>query len=130
MEREAGDGDSALAAFNGFLHQGGNHSLGQLEVARTLFLLGRFDGVAPYFEGASTDDSATVAGYRADLATIASDSVLREFDQQRGIRRALYLKRFWGQRDRIELPGGESAGFVQLVADVTRPHLLCLARSL
>jgi signal transduction histidine kinase/CheY-like chemotaxis protein len=28
------------------------------------------------------------------------------------------------QRDRIELPGGESAGFVQLVADVTRQHLL------
>ena len=105
VEREVGDGDSALAAFNGYLQHGSNRGLGQLEVARTLFLLGRFDGVTPYFEGAATDDSATVAGYRADLATIASDSVLLEFDQQRGARRAQYLKRFWGQRDRIELRG-------------------------
>jgi GWxTD domain-containing protein len=106
VEREVGDGDSALVAFNRYLQQQGvNRGLGQLEVARTLFLLGRFDGVAPYFEGASTDDSATVAGYRTDLATIASDSVLREFDQQRGIRRARYLQRFWGQRDRTELRG-------------------------
>jgi PAS domain S-box-containing protein len=28
------------------------------------------------------------------------------------------------QRDRIDLPGGEAAGFVQLVADVTNPQLL------
>ena len=47
-------------------------SLGLLEVARTMFLLGRFDGVAPYFEGAASDDSVTVAGYRGDLVTIAS----------------------------------------------------------
>jgi GWxTD domain-containing protein len=59
--------------------------------------------VLPYFEGAAADDSATVAGYRADLATITSDSLLSEFDRQRGPRRAEYLKRFWGQRDRIEL---------------------------
>jgi GWxTD domain-containing protein len=103
VEREVGDGDSALAAFKGYLERGPNHSLGQLEMARTLFLLGRFDGAAAYYQGAATDDSVTVAGYRADLATIASDSVLREFDQQRGARRAAYLKRFWGERDRIEL---------------------------
>ena len=103
VEREVGDGDSALAAFNGYLQHGADRGLGLLEVARTLFLLGRFDGTAPYYQGASTDDSTTVAGYRSDLATIASDSVLLEFDQQRGVRRTQYLKRFWGQRDRIGL---------------------------
>ena len=103
MEREVGDGDSALAAFNGYLDRGENRGLGLLEVARTDFLMGRFDGVTPYFEGAASDDSATVAGYRADLATIAPDSVLREFDQQRGEQRARYLRRFWSQRDRAEL---------------------------
>ena len=103
VEREVGDGDSALVAFNSYLQQGPNRSLGLLEVARTLFLLGRFDGGTPYFEGAMSDDSATVAGYRADLATIASDSVLGEFDQQQGARRAAYLRTFWGQRDRTEL---------------------------
>src|SRR5439155_14680399 len=80
VEREVGDGDSALAAFRGYLDKGNNRSLAQLELARTLFLLGRFDGMQPYYEGAASDDSTTVAAYRADLATIASDSVLRELD--------------------------------------------------
>ena len=103
VEREVGDGDSALAAFNGYLQSGSNRSLALLELARTQFLLGRFDGMTPYFEGAASDDAISVAGYRADLATIASDSVLREFDGQRGPRRVGYLKRFWAQRDRTEL---------------------------
>ncbi|HYF40474.1 MAG TPA: GWxTD domain-containing protein [Gemmatimonadales bacterium] len=103
VEREVGDGDSALAAFTGYLQYGPNRSLALLELARTQFLLGRFDGVGPYFEGAESDDAVTVAGYRTDLATIASDSVLREFDRQRGPRRVAFLKRFWSQRDRTEL---------------------------
>ncbi|HEX6432886.1 MAG TPA: GWxTD domain-containing protein, partial [Gemmatimonadales bacterium] len=103
VEREVGDGDSALTAFKGYLQYGSNQSLALLELARTHFLLGRFDGIGPYFEGAESDDSVTVAGYRGDLATIATDSVLREFDHQRGPRRAAYLKRFWSQRDRTEL---------------------------
>jgi GWxTD domain-containing protein len=105
VEREVGDGDSALAAFQGYLERGASRSLGQLEVARTLFLLGRFDGVQAYYEGAASEDPATVAGYRADLATIASDSVLGEFDRQTGEQRVAYLKRFWGDRDREELRG-------------------------
>jgi GWxTD domain-containing protein len=105
VEREVGDGDSALAAFRGYLDRGVSRSLGQLEIARTLFLLGRFDGVQPYYEGAASDDPATVAGYRADLATIASDSVLKEFDNATGAQRAAYLKQFWTERDRTELRG-------------------------
>ena len=92
VEREVGDGDSALAAFRGYLDHGDSRSLGQLEIARTLFLLGRFDGVQSYYEGAAADDPATVAGYRGDLATIATDSVLKEFDNASGARRAAYLK--------------------------------------
>ena len=103
VEREVGDGDSALAAFKGYVDTGPNRSLGMLEVARTLFLLGRFDGVAPYFEAAASDDSVTVAGLRADLATIASDSVMGELDRTSGQRRADYLKQFWSERDRVEL---------------------------
>jgi GWxTD domain-containing protein len=103
VEREVGDGDSALAAFNSYLQYGSNRGLGLLEVSRTLFLLGRFDGVKPYFDGAALDDSVTVAAYRSDLATIAPDSVLQEFDQQRGSHRADYLRKFWQQRDEVEL---------------------------
>jgi GWxTD domain-containing protein len=103
VEREVGDGDSALTAFHDYLDRGSSRSLGQLEIARTLFLLGRFDGVEPYYQGAASEDPATVAGYRADLAAIASDSVLNEFDRQGGEQRVTYLKRFWGDRDREEL---------------------------
>lgn len=103
VEREVGDADSAVAAFNGYLQYGSNRSLGLLELARAQFLLGRFDGLTPYFEGAESEDSTTVSAYRADLATIASDSTLREFDQQRGARRVAYLKRFWSVRDRTDL---------------------------
>jgi GWxTD domain-containing protein len=103
VEREVGDGDSALAAFNSYLQYGPNRGLGLLEVSRTLFLLGRFDGLKPYFDGAAIDDSVTVAAYRSDLATIAPDSVLQEFDHQSGARRAAYLRNFWQRRDEIEL---------------------------
>lgn len=108
VEREVGDADSALTAFQAYLDRGASRSLGQLEIARTLFLLGRFDGVEPYYDGAASEDPVTVAGYRGDLATIASDSVLREFDAQAGPQRAAYLRRFWSERDRTELrPDGE-----------------------
>src|SRR5215204_5076885 len=86
VEREVGDGDSAVVAFNNYLQRGPNRGLGLLELARTLLLLGKFEGTTSYFAGAMVDDSATVSGYRADLATIASDSVLSEFDQQQGSR--------------------------------------------
>ena len=105
VEREVGDGDSALTAFSQYLEHGPNHSLGLLEVARTQFLLGSFDGNEAYYQGAASDDSTTVAGYRSDLATIASDSVLAEFDHQQGAQRVAYLKRFWSERDLLDLRG-------------------------
>jgi GWxTD domain-containing protein len=103
VEREVGDGDSAVVAFKSYLERGTNRGLGLLEVARTQLLLGRFEGTTAYFEGASLDDSVSVNGYRTDLSTIATDSVLGEFDRQQGQRRALYLQRFWEERDRTEL---------------------------
>jgi GWxTD domain-containing protein len=103
VEREVGDGDSALAAFRGYLARSPRQSLGQLELARTLFLLGRFDGVQPYYQGAASDDSVSVAAYRADLAVISSDSALQEFDRSRGTARVEYLRRFWTERDRADL---------------------------
>jgi GWxTD domain-containing protein len=103
VEREVGDGDSSLAAFRTYLDKGPSPSLGHLEIARTLFLLGRFDGVEPYYEGAASDDPVSVAGYRADLAPIATDSVLSEFDHTTGAKRVAYLRRFWSERDLTEL---------------------------
>ena len=62
---------------------GPNRALGLLELARTRLALGRADGDAPYYEGASLDDPEPTAGYRADLQLVATDSVLREFDRLR-----------------------------------------------
>ncbi len=103
VEREVGDVDSAAAAFRGYLDRGGHRGLGLLEYARTRFLQGELDAQAPYYEGAALDDSLSVAAYRQDLALIANDSALAEFDHSRGAQRVAFLRRFWGQRDRAEL---------------------------
>ena len=104
VEREVGDGDSALVAFNGYLQQrhqsgpgaarGGAHAA----PAGPLRRASRRTSRAPWWT-----TPLTVAGYRSDLATIASDSVLGEFDSSRAPGEPAYLRRFWGQRDRTEL---------------------------
>jgi GWxTD domain-containing protein len=103
VEREVGDVDSALTAFWGYLDKGGARGLGLLEVARTLFLLGRLDGQAPYYEGAALDDTSGVNAYRHDLSYIAEPGTLKEFDQTRGSYRAAWLQRFWTERDAADL---------------------------
>ena len=103
VEREVGDVDSALAAFQGYLDHGGNHGLGLLELARTQFLRGSLGGQRAYYEGAVSDDSTTVAAYRSDLEIVANDSALAEYDRTNGEFRVAFLHRFWGQRDRAAL---------------------------
>jgi GWxTD domain-containing protein len=103
VEREVGDIDSALAAFRSYLEKGGHPALGRLELARTEFLHGSLDGQKAYYEGAASDDDVSVDGYRGDLALIANDSALAEFNISQGPRRVAFLKRFWGQRDRTAL---------------------------
>jgi GWxTD domain-containing protein len=103
LERAAGHLDSASVAFERFLAAGGSRAVGLLELARTRLSGGREDAQAGYYEGAALDDSAAVAGYRADLAMIAADAELEEFDQARGPARAEVLRQFWTDRDRLEM---------------------------
>jgi GWxTD domain-containing protein len=103
IERAAGQPESALVAFEASLAAGGRRPLGLLEVGRTRLAMGHADGEAPYYEGASVDDSAAVAGYRKDLTPIASGSDLAEFDATQGAARADFLAQFWARRDREEL---------------------------
>jgi GWxTD domain-containing protein len=103
VEREVGDIDSALVAFQGYLTYGGNRGLGELELARTQFLRGSLAGQRAYYDGAKSDDSTAVSEYRSDLALVATDSALNEFDVNKGERRVAFLKRFWSQRDRAAL---------------------------
>jgi GWxTD domain-containing protein len=103
LERAAGSLDSAQVAFERYLVGGGRRSLALLELARTRLALGRADGEPTYYEGAALDDPATTIGYRADLALIAPDSILGEFDRLQGQSRAAFLHRFWTDRDHLEL---------------------------
>lgn len=103
VERAAGHLDSAGTAFERFLSAGGNPALGLLELARTRLAQGREDAEREYYAGALIDDPAAVAGYRADLAMIAAEFELARFDHARGPARAEFLRRFWTNRDRLEM---------------------------
>ncbi len=103
VEREVGDIDSALVAFQSYLARGGHRGLGQLELARTQFLRGSLAGQQAYYEGASSDDTGSVAEYRIDVGIVSNDSALNEFNGNKGERRVAFLKRFWSQRDRAAL---------------------------
>ncbi|HEU4699823.1 MAG TPA: GWxTD domain-containing protein [Gemmatimonadales bacterium] len=103
LEREVGSPDTAIAAFERYLATGADPGLAHLELARTRLATGRPGGAADYYAGAASDDSATVAGYRADLAFLVADSVLRELDAAHGAARVAFLRRFWASRDADEL---------------------------
>ena len=108
VEREVGDGDSALAAFHGYLRAWRRAGAWASSRSRArCSCSGRFDGVQPVLRGRGVRrlrrrSPATAA----DLATIASDSVLKEFDHASGAQRVPPIcKQFWTERDRTELRG-------------------------
>jgi GWxTD domain-containing protein len=105
VEREMGEGDSALAAFRTFVAVGGDRALGLLEQARTLFYLRRPDaGSAAYYAGATdlTSDEAR-AEYRSDIEWIATDDELEAFDGRASSELAGFLRAFWAERDAAEV---------------------------
>jgi GWxTD domain-containing protein len=101
-QRELGD-SGALASFEAYLASGDNRALAEIELGRTLLLRGDLSGQAAYLEGAASDDPVVVAECRGDLAPLASDGELADFDLRRGAARADMLRRFWSMRDRLEL---------------------------
>ena len=103
VEREAGDPDSALAAFRKYITQAPDRSLGLYELARTRLMGGDVAGQIAYYQGATSDDPEVVAAYRKDIALIAPDSVVDDFDATAGEARAVFLMNFWSRRDRQDL---------------------------
>ncbi|MBI4421966.1 MAG: GWxTD domain-containing protein [Gemmatimonadetes bacterium] len=101
IEREAGEGDSALIAFRRFLEVGGDSGVGLLETARTLFFARRpADGSQAYYAGVGgTPSSEAVALYRGDLAWIARPDELARFDALRPGEYRGWLREFWERRD-------------------------------
>jgi GWxTD domain-containing protein len=103
VERAAGHLDSAGAAFERYLAAGGRRPMALLELARTRLAEGRDDAEEAYYEGAALEDSVALAGYRADLAMIAADSELTRLEAARAGERVEFLRRFWTERDRMEM---------------------------
>lgn len=107
VEREAGDIDTALMAFTGYLAGGEsvNRAVALLELARTQFVAGKDAGAGArsYFDGAALDDPYGVAEYRKDISYIAPDSIMTAFDRLAGAERAAFLRTFWTNRDRADL---------------------------
>ena len=105
VEREAGEGDSALVAFETYLRIGGDSGVGLLELARTSYFAGRpVPGWTSYFAGAHAATSAqALTLYRLDLSWIADSSELTQFD---GLptpdARQHWLEQFWTRRDVVE----------------------------
>lgn len=105
VEREAGEADSALSAFQTYLTVGGDSGVGLLELARTMYYAGRpAQGWVAYFAGAHAATSAlALTQYRADLSWIADSAELAAFD---GLpnpdTRQRWLEQFWTRRDVAE----------------------------
>ncbi|HEV8265068.1 MAG TPA: GWxTD domain-containing protein [Gemmatimonadales bacterium] len=105
VEREAGEADSALAGFRGYLAVGGDSGVGLLEVARTYYFARRpADGWREYFAGARAATSApALTMYRTDLAWIADSAELAAFDALPDpAARVRWLDAFWTRRDVVE----------------------------
>ena len=103
VEREAGDPDSALAAFRLYVAKAPDRALGLYELARTRLMNGDVAGQVAYYQGATSDDPEVVSAYRKDIALLAPDTVLADFDATAGDARAVFLMNFWSRRDRRDL---------------------------
>jgi GWxTD domain-containing protein len=101
VEREMGEGDSALAAFGAFVAVGGDRGVGFLEEARTQFFLRRTDaGRDRYSAGATAPVSPEArAEYRSDLVWILTPEERAEFDATADGELRGWLERFWADRD-------------------------------
>ena len=99
IEREAGDVDSAIAAFQSLLDRNRFNATALLELARTKLAAGRVSGVDQWYLGLSLADRETAAMYHRDLSLVMSDSALALFDASRGESRVAVARRFWDTRD-------------------------------
>jgi len=103
VERAFGDLDSALAAFQQYLSLGGTRGLALLEIARSRLALGQTEALEQYLEGAAWEDPELAALYRTDIAPIATDGELAEFDSLDAAGRVRFLRKFWLNRDAADL---------------------------
>jgi GWxTD domain-containing protein len=136
VERELGHSDSALAVFERYRASAIDTALGLVELARTALadtVAARRAGIAGdslYYVAAALDDSAAVLALRTDLAPLLDSAALAPFDSARGAARAAWLRRFWTDRDRLDLrrPGERIREHYRRLAVARRDFALTINR--
>lgn len=104
LEYGTGSYPAALDRLDDYLLRGGDSGVAALERARTLEALGRpAEAVEAYQDGLSRMGAAGRNEYRADLAWIASEPELAEFDSLPAARVAPWILAFWQERDAMAL---------------------------
>lgn len=96
--------DSALEDLAAYLRLGGDSGMARLEQARTLTALGRPDeAVSAYLQGIDQVGETGRAGYRGDLAWIAAEWEMTQFDSLPAEKVGPWVNRFWRERDALAL---------------------------
>ncbi len=118
LERDDGELDSALVQLEALVAVAPDGGEANLELARVRFVMGRMDGLTPWYHGLGQADSLVYAAYRRDLAMVFPDSSLARLDAARPGARAAIARREWQRQDPDGLP---------VVADRLRDHYRRLA---
>ena len=103
VERVAGSLDSSAAALTRLLDRDSTNAMARYELARTRFLQGNPMATGLWYRALESADSATLALFREDLATLYPDSTLRAFDAADPEARVALVRDFWTLRDDDEL---------------------------
>ncbi len=125
VQRQLGD-SGALRSFTKYVASGQHRPLGLVELGRTQLLLGDLSGMVRYLSAAGESDTLALRELRADLAPIATEEELQEFDRRTGARRLEFLRRFWTVRDRLALrtDGERLAEHIRRLALASRDFLV------
>jgi len=119
--------DSALGSLADYLKRGGDSGVARLEQARTLEALGRrSEAPEVYAEGLRQMGEAGRAEYRADLAWVAAEWELAEYDSLPQTQLSAWVTRFWQERDALALrqPGERLAEHLRRWVLVHQSYLI------
>jgi tetratricopeptide (TPR) repeat protein len=104
LEYDAGRYENSLDGIGMYLRLGGDSGLGRLEQARSLYALKRRDeALRAYLEGAFLGDSVGRAAYRDDLAFIAYEWEMNQFDSLPRAKVGPWVTSFFRDRDALAL---------------------------
>lgn len=104
LEFGAGRYDNALTLLADYLRRGGDTGVARLEQARTLRALGQAsEASTAYLDGARAMGLDGRAEYRVDIAWVASDRELTEYDSLTATEVPSWIDRFWRERDALSL---------------------------